>query len=128
MNVSRLSLWGLALLVLAASAGSAWWARHQQQAVGVQMAVLAGPADIQMLSSDSCSLCVAARAWLSEQRVPYTVCSIERDTVCQQLFAASGSPGTPVLLVRGQVQVGFSPQRVLQGLRQPVQQALPPPG
>ena len=119
MNVSRRSLWALALLVLATSAGSSWWARHQQQAVGVQLAALAGPADIQMLSSDSCALCVAAQGWLREQRVPHTVCSIERDAACQQLFAASGSPGTPVLLVRGQAQVGFSPQRVLQRLQHP---------
>lgn len=132
MNASRRSLWALVLLVVAASAGSHWWARLQQQGVGVQMAALAGPADIQMLSSDSCALCAAARAWLSEQQVPYRECSIERDTACQQLFAASGSPGTPVLLVRGQAQIGFSPQRVLQRLQQasqqPAQQLLQQPG
>ena len=121
MNVSRQSLWALVLLVLAASLGSAWWARHQQRAVGAQLAALAGPADIQMLASDSCALCLAARGWLNEQRVLHTECSIERDAACQRLFAASGAPGTPVLLVLGQVQVGFSPQRVLQRLQQAVQ-------
>ncbi len=83
------------------------------------MAALAGPTDIQMLSSDRCALCVAAQGWLTAQGVRHTVCSIEREAACQQRFAASGSPGTPVLLVRGQVQVGFSPQRVLQRLQQP---------
>lgn len=107
------------MLVLAVGAGQQWWARHQHQGIGQQIAARAGPADIHMLSSDSCALCVAARSWLKQQQVPFTECSIERDAACQQLFEASRSPGTPVLVVRGQPQVGFSPQRVLQRLQQP---------
>ncbi len=72
-----------------------------------------------MLSSDTCALCVAARNWMTEHRVSFTECSIERDADCQRLFADSLAPGTPVLLVRGQAQVGFSPQRVLQRLQRP---------
>lgn len=107
------------MLVLAVGAGQQWWARHLQQDLGRQIVVRAGPSDIHMLSSDSCALCVSARVWLKQQQVPFTECSIERDAACRQLFEASRSPGTPVLMVRGQPQVGFSPERVLQRLAQP---------
>jgi hypothetical protein len=49
--------------------------------------------------------------------VAYTECSIERDAACKADFEASRSPGTPVLLVRRQVMVGFNPERLLAGLR-----------
>jgi glutaredoxin len=112
-------LWGLVLLVLVVSAASQWWARYSQQTLGQQVAAAAAPGDIRMLSSDTCALCVVARGWLNEHEVPFTECSIERDAACLQLFEATRSPGTPVMLVRGQPQVGFSPQRVLQGLQAP---------
>ena len=110
-------MWGLLLLVLVVSAGSQWWARHSQQNLGQQVAAAAAAGDLRMLSSDSCAQCVVARNWLKEHGVPFTECSIERDAACQQRFEATRSPGTPVMLVRGQPQVGFSPQRVLQGLQ-----------
>ncbi len=119
MSTSRPSLWGLLLLVLTVSAGSQWWARHSQQDLGQQISAVAAPGDVRMLSSDSCAQCVVARNWLKEHDVPFTECSIERDPACQQLFEATRSPGTPVMLVRGQPQVGFSPQRVLQRLEPP---------
>lgn len=114
---SRSSWLGLLVLVLGVSAASQWWVQRQQNKLGQDMATLATAGDIRMLSSDTCALCVVARAWLKDNKVAFSECSIERDTACRQAFEASRSPGTPVLLVRGQTQVGFSPQRVLEGLR-----------
>jgi arsenate reductase-like glutaredoxin family protein len=70
-----------------------------------------------MISSYTCVYCAQARAWFAEHSVPFSECSIERDTACAARFAALLSPGTPVLLVRGRPQVGFSPQRVAEALR-----------
>jgi hypothetical protein len=56
---------------------------------------------------------------MTENRVPFTECSIERDAACAAEFAATASPGTPVMLVRGQPQVGFSAERLLGSLQPP---------
>jgi glutaredoxin len=114
---SRKAWLGLVLLVFGVNTAHQWWVGRQQAAVGLQVAGLARAGDIHMLSSDSCAICVVARGWMQENRVPFSECSIERDAACREAFAATRSPGTPVLLVRGQPQVGFDPQRVLQRLQ-----------
>ena len=44
--------------------------------------------------------------------------SVERDATCMARYQAQGAPGTPLIFVRGQPQLGFSPERVLDALRQ----------
>ena len=110
------SLLGLVVLVLAVGGAQRWWVQHQQHSVGRQLAARAAPNDIVMLVSDTCGPCLAARHWLQQHRVPFTECSIERDAACRQQFQAAGAPGTPLLLVRGQHQLGFSPHRLLRRL------------
>jgi glutaredoxin len=99
------------------------WLGHQRAEVSAEAATalsaLARPGDIHMLSSDICPSCTAARQWLSANAVPYTECSIERDAACRATFEATRAPGTPVLLVRGQAQLGFSPERVRKVLALP---------
>jgi glutaredoxin len=116
MKASHRSLVALALLVLAISAASTWWAGRQQAGLGAQVAALAQPGDIHMLSSETCSVCVVARAWFAAHHVAYSECTIERDAACKAAFEATRAPGTPVLLVRGRPQVGFSPERLRDGL------------
>jgi len=111
------ALLGLALLVAAVAGAQQWWAAHRRGDVGSAVAALARPGDIHMISSDDCSICVVARRWFNTHGVAYTECSIERDAACAARFAALGSPGTPVLLVRGQRQLGFSPPAVAGALR-----------
>ena len=117
MKTSPRSLLGLLLLVLAVGGLQQWWAGRAQQRLGEQLAALAQVGDIRMLSSESCGVCTLARAWFTEHRVAFQECWIERDAACRAEFEARQSPGTPVLLVRGQGQLGFSPQRVLAGLQ-----------
>jgi len=123
MPVSRKSLLGLVALVLVFSAGSRWWASHSAEQVGQQIAELAGPGEIEMLSSQTCAPCAAARDWLNTHRVRFSECTIETDAACQARHQAMGqllmAPGTPIMLVRGQPQLGFSPQRVLARLSAP---------
>ena len=106
------SLAVLLMLALAVSAASRWWAHRNDDTLGAELAALVRPGDIRMLSSDTCSICASARAWFNEHRIAFSECSIERDAACRQDFAATLSPGTPVLLVRGRTLVGFSPAQV----------------
>ncbi|HSM22319.1 MAG TPA: glutaredoxin domain-containing protein [Rubrivivax sp.] len=112
MKTSKRSLIGLVALVLAVSAASQWWSGRHEQRLGEQVAALAQPGDIRMLSSETCAFCTVARGWFTEHRVPFSECMIERDAQCRADFDATRSPGTPVILVRGVPQVGFSPERV----------------
>lgn len=117
MNVSRRSLFGLVVLVLSVSAASQWWHGRQDRRLGRQLAALAQPGDIRMLASESCSICWVARAWFTEHQVPFSECMIETDSACRQAFDRHGAPGTPVLVVRGQPQLGFDPGRLQQALQ-----------
>ena len=119
MMQSRRSIAGLVLLVLVVAAAAQWWAGHNQARLGERMAALARPGDIRMLSSRSCAFCTAARQWMRQHGVGFSECFIEADEACAAQFEAARAPGTPLLLARGQVQVGFDAQRVLDSLGQP---------
>lgn len=116
MPVSRRSLLGLVLLVLAVFAANRWWVARHSDALGRQLASLAQPGDIRMIASQTCAICVVARDWMTQNRVAFTECLVERDPVCRADFDAMGAPGTPVMVVRGKPQLGFSPHRLLAAL------------
>lgn len=116
MGESRRSLLFIVAAILLLSAASQWWAWRQERQLGVQIASAAKPGDILMLSSDTCEYCVMARSYMRTHAVPFNECSIERDTACGESYRALNSPGTPVVLVRGDAQVGFKPSRVLERL------------
>lgn len=117
MNASRRSLLGLVGLVLAVGAASQWWAYRQESALGQSVAALVGPGDLVMISSDTCPVCVAARRWFAAHGVTFQECSIERDAACRARFDELRAPGTPVILVRGQPELGFDPVRLHQRLK-----------
>ena len=109
----RRSLAALLGLALLAGAGMQWWGAGQAQRQGQRLAALARPGDIRMLSSQTCVYCGEARRWMSAHQVSFDECFIERDAPCQALYDATGAQGTPTLLVRGQVQLGFNVTRLL---------------
>ena len=117
MNLSWRSLAGLLLVVLLASGASQWWSSHLAGNLGAELAAATRPGDIQMLSSTHCVFCERARRWMTERQVPFSECFIERETDCAARYQALGARGTPTLLVRGQVQLGFNPQLVLTRLQ-----------
>ena len=100
------------VLALAAWGGSMGWQAWTQQRLGDEVAARARAGDIVMLSSVTCPYCTQARAWFNAHRVPFSECFIERDAQCAAAYDALHAPGTPVLIVRGQTQVGFSVSRV----------------
>ena len=111
----RLLLVLLALL-LATGAATQWWSTTRDHRLGQQLAASAVAGDIRMLSSDTCVFCVTARRWLTQHGVAFNECFIERDAQCRLLYEATQARGTPTLIVRGQVQLGFDAARVLAAL------------
>jgi len=108
----------LALLIAAGVAGIQLIESFGSERIGREMAASAKPGDIVMLSSETCEYCKQARAWFKQHQVAFGECFIERDAACRAAYDALHSPGTPMLVVRGQRQVGFSAERVAQALRQ----------
>ncbi len=117
MRTSARSLLGLVALVATAALANAGWRDFQAHRLGAQVAQSARAGDIEMLSSVACTYCNWARAWFSEHEVPIRECFIERDADCAARFAELQGFGTPLLLVRGDRQVGFNPARVAEALR-----------
>lgn len=117
MTPARRSIAVLAALLLVTGAATQWWQGRSQARLGERLAGLAQPGDIHMLSSLTCAFCAAARQWLTEHRVRFDECFIERDPQCRTVYEATGARGTPTLLVRGQVQLGFDGERVLAALQ-----------
>jgi glutaredoxin len=111
------SPFGLMLLLALAWGAGSLWQSWQADRLGSEVARLAQAGDIRMISSETCVYCDKARAWFTAHRVPFAECFVERDTACADAYRALQAPGTPLLLVRGQRQLGFSPQRIAQALR-----------
>lgn len=108
----RRGLWSLLLVILAAGAlaeGARAWVQQQRAQA---LRAVATPGDIRMISSESCVFCAQARAWLTRERLPFEECFVERDARCAADYDRLGRPGTPTLLVRGQAQLGFDPERI----------------
>jgi len=108
----RRSIIVLIAIVLGAGAASQWWAGRHHDQLGRQLAVLAAPGDIRILSSTTCTHCAAPRQWLQQHGVPFGHCFIETDAQCAAQYQAARASGTPVVLVAGQAQLGFNAQRV----------------
>lgn len=106
----------LALIVVLVWSASNWWQSSSADRAAQRIAALARPGDITMLSSVTCVYCEQARRWLSERRIPFDECFIERDTACASRYQATLAAGTPTLLVRGQRQVGFNASAVAEAL------------
>jgi glutaredoxin len=117
MTEQRRSLWVMVALVLGITAASSWWSGHREAAVGSELAGLARQGDIRMLSSTTCVFCTRARQFMTEHGVAFDECFIERDLACADAYRATAAQGTPTLLVRGQVQLGFAPERLVKRLQ-----------
>jgi glutaredoxin len=105
----------LAIVAVVSLATNAWQSR-QAQAAGAAVAAAAAPGDIRMLSSTTCGVCTQARQWFEAHRVPFSECFIERDAACRNEMQALGAAGTPVIVVRGQPVLGFSPATIRERL------------
>lgn len=114
----RLAAWrrsgvpSLLLVVALAWLGSGLLRSYFDRGAAAELRTLARPGDIRLISSVTCVYCAQARAWLTEQQVPFSECLIERDAACLAEYRTLGARGTPTVLVRGEVLLGFDARRV----------------
>lgn len=118
-DVVRGGILGLAVLVALAYAGLSLWRSKSAADLGNQIAAAALPGDIQMISSVTCSYCAIARQWMTTNKVAFQECFVETDAQCAAAYQATLARGTPTLLVRGQMQLGFDAATVLARLQAP---------
>lgn len=107
------SAWSLFLVIAVAGSALGLWQAHVESRDARRLAERVKPGDIRMLSSETCPYCLAARRWMTAQRVPFRECFIERDAACAADYQALGAAGTPTLVVRGQRVIGFDRERIL---------------
>lgn len=104
------------LIALAAWLVLQSWQSYGDRKSGVALAALATPGDIVMLSSETCAYCKSASRFMTEHQIPFSECFIETDAACAERYREQQAPGTPTLLVRGDRQVGFDPDRIARAL------------
>ena len=102
----------LVLLITCVSLAAQWWQARGERHIGERVAAAVAPGELRMISSESCGFCTLARGWFREHRVAYEECFVERDAACRAEFDRLGAQGTPVIVVRGQPQLGFNPTRI----------------
>lgn len=109
----RLAAW-LALALVAGFGGFSWLTRGAQ-VPPVFCPETASPAadTVIMLSASWCGYCRRAREFFVRERIDYCEYDIETSATGARRHAAIGARGVPVILVRGQAIVGFSPAAVL---------------
>lgn len=97
-----------ALAGLAATGVRAW----VQQQRADDLRAVTRPGDIRMISQTTCIYCTRAREWLTRHEIPFEECFIDHDSECLAEYNRQGRNGTPMMLVRGQMQRGFDAQRI----------------
>lgn len=105
------SLFLLIVLVVGGMQAWSWW--RDEQAASRIKSHLAGQR-ITMYSTESCVYCAKAREWLGAHQIPWDECDVERDRSCQATFESVGAPGTPLMRVGTQWQLGFDPNGLAQ--------------
>ncbi len=117
MNTPWRRLVSLILVVGAVWGGMQLFEAWSAQRRGSEVASLARAGDIVMVSSVTCPYCKQAREWFTEHEVAFSECFIETEPACAAAYRALQSPGTPVVVVRGQRQLGFDARRVAEALK-----------
>ena len=106
----------LFLLLAGVTLGLQAWQDRGQQALGDRIAAAAAPGDLHMISSTTCGHCTQARRGFAAPEGAFAESCVERDAACRAEFERLQAPGTPVILVRGRPQLGFSPPRIAERL------------
>lgn len=117
------SSWVVLALILTAivglSEGARWWqARRQSGEIDMlrkQQTLTAQ--DVVMYTTSTCPYCAQARAWLTANGVPFEDCNVELTARCKGDFESQGSPGVPLMRVRGHWHLGFDAGWLVEALK-----------
>jgi glutaredoxin len=109
-------LFSFVAVVLCATLAFEAWQQWQSWRQAQALATLVRAGDLRLISSQTCVYCTQARRWLQAKALPFSECFIEQDAACAATYRALHSPGTPLVMVRGEPQLGFDPERVRRAL------------
>jgi glutaredoxin len=70
-----------------------------------------------LYGTDWCGYCQKTRVLLTENNIPYVEYDIEKSAEGAEQHKRLGGTGVPVLLIKGQVLKGYSPERILQAVK-----------
>ena len=79
----------------------------------------AAPSSVVMYATRHCPVCIKARRWLLEQKIPYVEKDVEKDPQAAQALhkkgAAQGVPtqGVPIFEIGGRLLAGFEPNKII---------------
>ncbi len=74
---------------------------------------------VVVYTTPTCGFCHQVKAYLHQRGVPFTECNVSRDgQAATEMVRLSGQQGVPVVLIDGQVVVGFNRPLIDQQLAQ----------
>lgn len=73
---------------------------------------------VVLYATDWCGYCAKARTFLKDNNIPYVEFDIEKSTEGRAEYEKLGGNGIPLLLVRGNVVRGYSPDEIKHFLTQ----------
>lgn len=77
-----------------------------------------GTADVVLYATSWCGYCEKTRKFLRERGVPFVEHDIERSPEARRQYEALNGRGVPLLVIKGQVVRGYSPQAIRSALGQ----------
>ena len=104
------------LLVVLALAALQNWDKLSSAFSRNEPVVVAGDADVILYATAWCGYCEKTRKLLRERDVPFVEHDIERSPEGRRQYEALNGRGVPLLVVKGTVVRGYSPQAILAAL------------
>jgi glutaredoxin len=79
--------------------------------------------DVYVYALSTCPWCRKTRQWLDDSKIPYewvevdTLAQDEQDRAAEKAYQLSGGRRYPVVVINGEVVVGYSPDKFLEHLK-----------
>lgn len=77
------------------------------------------PGKVILYATEWCGYCAKTRQFMDRANIPYVEYDIEKSSEGKRQYDALGARGVPVLLVKGEVVVGYDPRRIVAILDRP---------
>jgi glutaredoxin len=94
------------------------WDRISEALIRPEPITGVGPGEVVLYATSWCGYCERTRKFLRAREVPFVEHDIERSETARQAYEALGGQGVPLLLIRGKVVRGYSPDAFLAALGQ----------
>jgi glutaredoxin len=79
--------------------------------------------EVMVYALSTCPWCRKTKKWFDDSKIPYEAVDVdtlpdeEQDAVADKAYALSGGRRFPVVVINGEVIVGYSPDKFLEHLK-----------